>query len=43
MSRATLYRRVRHGEIRATRNGGRTYITEAEIHRYVANLEAAAS
>lgn len=35
MSRATLYERIRAGEIRAQKDGRRRYITAAELHRYV--------
>jgi excisionase family DNA binding protein len=41
MCRQTLYRRYWDGEIKFVRVGRRVYVTDAEIRRYVANLEAA--
>ena len=35
MSRATLYERIRAGEIMAQKDGRRRYITAAELQRYV--------
>ena len=35
MSRAQLYIRIREGSIRRQKDGARTYITRAEIERYV--------
>jgi hypothetical protein len=35
MSRATLYERVRLGEIKTQKDGRRSYITAAELQRYV--------
>jgi excisionase family DNA binding protein len=35
MSRATLYERIRAGEIKAQKDGRRRYITAAELQRYV--------
>jgi excisionase family DNA binding protein len=37
MSRATLYERIRAGQIKAQRDGGRRYITAVELQRYVAS------
>jgi excisionase family DNA binding protein len=37
MSRATLYERIRAGQIKAQRDGRRRYITAAELQRYVAS------
>ena len=36
MSRAQLYNRLKEGRIKAHKDGARTYITRAEIERYVA-------
>ena len=35
MSRATLYERVRLGEIKTQKDGRRSYITAEELRRYV--------
>jgi excisionase family DNA binding protein len=35
MSRATLYERIREGEIKAQKDGRRRYITSIELHRYI--------
>ena len=35
MSRATLYERIRAGEIKAQEDGRRRYITASELQRYV--------
>lgn len=35
LSRATLYERIRAGEISAQKDGRRTYITASELQRYV--------
>ncbi len=35
MSRATLYERIRDGEIKAQKDGRRRYITATELHRYI--------
>ncbi len=35
MSRATLYERIRAGEIKAQKDGRRRYITASELQRYV--------
>lgn len=35
ISRATLYQRIRGGSIAVQKDGRRTFITAAEIHRYV--------
>jgi excisionase family DNA binding protein len=37
MSRATLYDRIRDGDIRAQKDGRRRYITAAELNRYIAS------
>jgi excisionase family DNA binding protein len=42
ISLRTLWRRVELGELRTTKVGARTFITDAELRRFVANLEAAA-
>jgi excisionase family DNA binding protein len=35
MSRSLLYNRIREGSIHAQKDGGRAYITRAEVERYV--------
>jgi excisionase family DNA binding protein len=35
MSRATLYERIKAGEIKAQKDGRRRYITAVELQRYV--------
>ena len=35
MSRATLYQRVRAGQIKTHKDGRRTYISVVELHRYI--------
>jgi excisionase family DNA binding protein len=35
ISRATLYQRIRGGLIATQKDGRRTFITAAELHRYV--------
>lgn len=35
MSRAQLYKRIKAGAIKAQKDGARTYITTAELDRYV--------
>jgi len=35
LSRASLYERIRLGEIRTQKDGRRSYITAAELERYV--------
>ena len=37
LSRATIYERIRHGELKAQKDGRRRYITAVEIHRYIAS------
>jgi len=37
MSRATLYERIRVGEIKAQKDGRRRYITAVELNRYIAS------
>src|SRR5258707_809343 len=39
MSRAALYIRISSGAIRAQKDGSRTYITRAELERYVASCD----
>jgi excisionase family DNA binding protein len=41
MSRATLYERIRAGEIKAQKDGRRRYITAVELHRYVLAKDSA--
>ena len=42
MSRAQLYTRIQEGSIRPQKDGSRTYITRAELERYVESCEARA-
>lgn len=35
MSRAQLYKRIHHGALMPQKDGARTYITQAELERYV--------
>ena len=35
ISRATLYQRIRDGRISVHKDGRRTFVTAAELHRYV--------
>ncbi len=35
ISRASLYQRIRNGEIKTQKDGRRSYITTVEIQRYV--------
>lgn len=37
MSRASLYERIRDGEIKAQKDGRRRYITATELRRYIAS------
>ena len=37
MSRATLYERLRRGELKAQKDGRRRYITATELQRYIAS------
>ena len=37
--RTTLYHLAREGRLELVRDGGRTYVTAAEIARFLANLE----
>ncbi len=37
LSRATLYERIRGGEIKTQKDGRRSYVTAAELHRYLAS------
>jgi excisionase family DNA binding protein len=43
MSRAQLYNRIHDGAIRPQKDGGRTYITRAELERYVDSCAASSS
>jgi excisionase family DNA binding protein len=36
LSRATLYERIRAGQLRVQKDGRRSFITAAELQRYVA-------
>ena len=42
VSRATLYRAVRRGELRLTKLGRRTLLARTELERFVATLPEAA-
>ncbi len=35
LSRATLYERIKAGEIKAQKDGRRSYVTASELQRYV--------
>ena len=35
VSRATLYERIRQGELKTQKDGRRSYVTADELHRYV--------
>jgi len=37
--RALLYKRIKEGQIKAQKDGRRTYVSAAELHRYVASLD----
>jgi excisionase family DNA binding protein len=37
MSRVSLYHRIKRGEIKSQKDGRRSYITVAELERYVAS------
>ena len=37
MSRATLYERIRDGELKAQKDGRRSYITAVELQRYISS------
>jgi excisionase family DNA binding protein len=37
MSRATLYERIRAGDIKAQKDGRRRYVTASELQRYIAS------
>ena len=39
MSRATLYERIRGGEIKTQKDGRRRYITAAELDRYITSKD----
>lgn len=43
ISRALLYRRIRDGAIRAHKDGARTFISAAELARYVTDRDATAA
>jgi excisionase family DNA binding protein len=36
LSRATLYERIRDGQIKTQKDGRRSFVTATELHRYVA-------
>jgi excisionase family DNA binding protein len=42
MHRVTLHKKMTAGEIRFVKVGRRTFVTDAELRRYVSNLVAAA-
>jgi excisionase family DNA binding protein len=35
LSRATLYERIRDGQIKTQKDGRRSFVTATELHRYV--------
>lgn len=41
VNRTTLYRLRAAGQLRFVKVGGRTFVTDAELRRFVANVEAA--
>ena len=43
MSRAQLYTRIQEGSIRPQKDGARTYITRAELERYVESCDSRAA
>ena len=42
LSRATLYQRIRAGQLEIHKDGRRSYVTAAELHRYVGACHATA-
>ena len=40
LSHATLYDRIKSGRLHVTKDGARTFVTRAEIARYLAACEA---
>lgn len=42
LSRATLYQRIRAGLLQTTKDGARTFVSGAEIERYLSRCSAAA-
>jgi excisionase family DNA binding protein len=40
LSKATLYRREAEGKIKFTRDGGKTFITRADLEKYLTALTA---
>lgn len=43
ISRATLYKRIQAGDIAAQKDGKRTFVTRAELERYVERCSAVAN
>ena len=43
MSRATFYKRIKSGDVRAVRSGGRTLILRRDLEAFLASLETAAA
>lgn len=41
ISRPTFYERVKHGQLKITKDGGRTFVSGSEIARYLAACEVA--
>jgi excisionase family DNA binding protein len=41
LSRATLYARIKSGQLRVVKDGGRTFITGSELERYLRARETA--
>jgi len=42
LSRSSLYNRIQEGSIRRQKDGKRTYITRAELERYIESCQPAA-
>ncbi|PZR12713.1 MAG: hypothetical protein DI536_14140 [Archangium gephyra] len=40
LSKTSLFERIKSGRLHASKDGGRTFITRAEIERYVAACES---
>jgi hypothetical protein len=43
LARATVYKRIASGLLRVTKDGARTFVTGAEIERYLAACESGAT
>ena len=40
LSRSTLYDRIKHGLLKVSKDGGRTFVTAAELQRYLNSTES---